>query len=121
MIVSVRIIITSMQFLLFKKEKTEYWSERMNNKEVYKGRLDSCPLTFALNIISGKWRLPIIWALSKNKIMRYNELKKGINGITNMMLTQTLKELELYDIISKLNPQLLIYSGWGLFLLLTCY
>jgi len=101
MIVSVRIIITSMQFLLFKKEKTEYWSERMNNKEVYKGRLDSCPLTFALNIISGKWRLPIIWALSKNKIMRYNELKKGINGISNMMLTQTLKELELYDIIKR--------------------
>ncbi|MTI54324.1 MAG: helix-turn-helix transcriptional regulator [Geosporobacter ferrireducens] len=68
---------------------------------MYKGPLDNCPLTFALNLIRGKWRLPIIWILSKNGTMRYNELKRGIDGITNMMLTQTLKELESYDIINR--------------------
>ncbi|KUO51085.1 MAG: transcriptional regulator [Desulfitibacter sp. BRH_c19] len=73
----------------------------MNDKGLYKGPLDNCPLTFALNIIGGKWRLPIIWALSKNGTMRYNELKRSIDGITNMMLTQTLKELELYYIIKR--------------------
>jgi len=73
----------------------------MNERELYKSRLDNCPLTFALNLIGGKWRLPIIWALSKNGTMRYNELKKSIDGITNMMLTQTLKELEQRDIISR--------------------
>jgi len=73
----------------------------MKDKALYKGRLDNCPLTFALNLIGGKWRLPIIWALSKNGTMRYNELKKSIDGITNMMLTQTLKELELYSIINR--------------------
>ena len=61
---------------------------------------NNCPLTFALNLIGGKWRLPIIWALSK-KTMRYNELKRSIYGITNMMLTQSLKELELNDIINR--------------------
>lgn len=73
----------------------------MKGQTLYKSRLDSCPLTFALNLIGGKWRLPIIWALSKNKVMRYNELKKNIEGITNMMLTQTLKELESYGIINR--------------------
>ena len=73
----------------------------MNSKKVYKSRLDNCPLTYALNIIDGKWRLPIIWALNKNEIMRYNELKRDIDGITNMMLTQTLKELESYEIIMR--------------------
>jgi len=90
-----------MQYFLFKEEKTEYWSDVMNNKELYKSHLDDCPLTFALNIIGAKWRLPIIWLLSKNETMRYNELKRNIDGITNMMLTQTLKELEAYKIITR--------------------
>lgn len=33
--------------------------------------------------------------------MRYNQLKKSIEGITNMMLTETLKELEQYSIIKR--------------------
>lgn len=73
----------------------------MNDQALYKSNLDNCPLTLALNLIGGKWRLPIIWALSKNRTMRYNELKRSINGITNMMLTQTLKELELHGIINR--------------------
>ncbi|MFO7153254.1 MAG: helix-turn-helix domain-containing protein [Bacillota bacterium] len=68
---------------------------------MYKNNYDNCPLTFALNLIGGKWRLPVIWALSKNGTMRYNELKRSIHGITNMMLTQVLKELELYGIICR--------------------
>lgn len=70
----------------------------MNEQPVYKNSFDDCPLTFALTLIGGKWRLPIIWALSKNGTMRYKELKNSIHGITNMMLTQSLKELESYGI-----------------------
>ncbi len=44
---------------------------------------------------------PIIWLLYKNGTMRYNELRRCIDGITNMMLTQSLKELESYDIIKR--------------------
>ena len=73
----------------------------MNDQSLYKSNFDNCPLTFALNYIGGKWRLPIIWALSKNGTMRYNELKRSIEGITNMMLTQSLKELELNGIINR--------------------
>lgn len=88
-----------MQYFLFKEGKNEYWSDMMSEQKLYKSRFDNCPLTFTLSIIGGKWRLPIIWALSKNGTMRYNELKKSIDGITNMMLTQSLKELESYGII----------------------
>ena len=73
----------------------------MNYNALYKNNYDSCPLTFALNLIGGKWRLPIIWAIHKNKDMRYNQLKREIHGITNMMLTQSLKELESYGIVSR--------------------
>ncbi len=71
------------------------------SKELYSNNYDKCPLTYTMNIIGGKWRLPIIWALSKNNELRYNELRRNIHGITNMMLTQTLKELEGYDIIKR--------------------
>jgi DNA-binding HxlR family transcriptional regulator len=90
-----------MQYFLIKYGKNEYRSVVMNNKSLYKNRLDDCPLTFALNLIGGKWRLPIIWALSKNGTMRYNELRRSIGGITNMMLTQSLKELEAYGIVHR--------------------
>lgn len=73
----------------------------MSNKALYNNRLNDCPLTFALEVIGGKWRLPIIWLLNKNDTMRYNELKRSIDGITNMMLTQSLKELESYGIIKR--------------------
>jgi len=45
--------------------------------------------------------LPIIWTLSKNLSLRYNELKRSIAGITNMMLTQSLKELEASGIVQR--------------------
>ncbi|MGM0834744.1 MAG: winged helix-turn-helix transcriptional regulator [Bacillota bacterium] len=59
-----------------------------------KTRLENCPLTYAMNMIGGKWRLPILWALRQNSMLRYNELKCVVEGITNMMLSQSLKEME---------------------------
>ena len=71
----------------------------MKNKPIYNNNYEKCPLTLALSLIGGKWRLPIIWALSVNGTLRYNALKKNIEGITNMMLTQSLKELEANEIV----------------------
>lgn len=71
----------------------------MREKGLYNNRLDDCPLTYALNLIGGKWKLPIIWALSQNGKMRYGELKRSIGDITNMMLTQCLRDLEACGIV----------------------
>ncbi|WP_444658023.1 winged helix-turn-helix transcriptional regulator [Caproiciproducens sp. R2] len=53
-----------------------------------------CAVAHALEIIGGKWRLPIIWELSAKDSMRYNELKRHLDGITNIMLTRALNGLE---------------------------
>ena len=53
-----------------------------------------CPIIYALNIVGQKWKLPIMWYLFKNETTRYNELKRRVKGITNMMLTKSLRELE---------------------------
>lgn len=58
-----------------------------------------CPVIYALNIVGQKWRLPIMWYLLEAEPVRYNELKRRIKGVTNMMLTKSLKELEEHNLI----------------------
>ncbi len=64
-------------------------------------RSGDCPLNHALSLIGGKWRLPIIWALNRSGTLRYNELKRRLPGVTSMMLTQVLKDLETYGIVRR--------------------
>lgn len=49
---------------------------------------------------SGKYKGRILWVL-KDGLMRYGELKRAIIGITPKMLTQTLKELEADELVSR--------------------
>lgn len=62
-----------------------------------------CPLIYALEIIGQKWKLPIMWYLFENNFTRYNELKRKVKGITNMMLTKSLKELEEHNLIVRIQ------------------
>ena len=53
-----------------------------------------CALQSALESIGGKWKLPVLCSLAANGASRYNELLRNVQGISNTMLSQTLKELE---------------------------
>ena len=57
------------------------------------------PFEYTLSIISGKWKMIIMFWLWRCEIMRYGELKKSVKGITHKMLSSQLKELEADDII----------------------
>lgn len=57
------------------------------------------PFEYTLSIIGGKWKMIIMFWLSKKNVMRYGELKKSIKGITHKMLSNQLKELEFDKII----------------------
>ncbi len=69
--------------------------------EVKPVHFNKCAVIHALEIIGGKWRLPIIWELSAQESMRYNELKRHLNGITNIMLTRALQGLEEHGLVSR--------------------
>ncbi|MGL4850582.1 MAG: winged helix-turn-helix transcriptional regulator [Clostridium sp.] len=60
-----------------------------------------CPIKKSMNIIGGKWKIFIIWILLQNEDVRYNELKRNVNGITDMMLSQCLKELEKDNVVKR--------------------
>lgn len=61
----------------------------------------NCPLGLTLGIIGGKYKVLIIWFLYQNKVLRYNELQKTINGITPKMLISQLRELEDDGIVER--------------------
>ena len=71
----------------------------MNRKNLYG---DDCPVLYALNLLGGKWRLPIIWNLL-NGGLRYNQLKRQLQGITNIMLTRSLQDLEEYGLVKRVQ------------------
>lgn len=52
----------------------------------------------ALDILGGKWKIPILLSLSSGK-KRFKEIQRDINGITAKMLSRELKELEMNHII----------------------
>ncbi len=60
----------------------------------------NCTLKDVLDVIGGKWAMPIIYNLSKGK-MRFKELERSVAGINTRMLVKELKNMELNEIISR--------------------
>ncbi|WP_263707236.1 winged helix-turn-helix transcriptional regulator [Shouchella tritolerans] len=61
------------------------------------------PASYALKVLSGKWNLSILAVLCSNKIIRYNELKRQVIGITGTMLNQSLKEMIEHGIVQRVQ------------------
>lgn len=60
---------------------------------------------FALTKIGGKWKMPILWRLSRIEVWRYGELKRDLVKVSHKMLSQQLRELESDGFITrKLHP-----------------
>ncbi|MBT1172013.1 helix-turn-helix transcriptional regulator [Bifidobacterium sp. MA2] len=60
----------------------------------------TCAIGYAFKAIEGKWKLPVMYVLSERGSVRYNEIKREL-GITNMMLTNTLRDLEEYGLVDR--------------------
>ena len=83
--------------------------------------LHSCAMAYTISIIGGRWKPTILWQLVQAN-MRYKELKDIIPGITERMLTISLKELEKDGLIQRNTsnsfPRRVEYSlthlGWSM-------
>lgn len=62
---------------------------------------DSCGMAYSLNIVGGRWKPAILCRLGYGT-MRYGELKRSIEGISERMLVAQLRELEKDQIIERL-------------------
>lgn len=58
-----------------------------------------CPVEYALTLLSGKWKLQIVWTIIQAKTIRFNELQRRLKGISSLMLSKSLQELERDKIV----------------------
>jgi DNA-binding HxlR family transcriptional regulator len=63
-------------------------------------RRDECPLRDILDRFGDKWSVLTITMLSGGT-MRFSELRRGLDGISQRMLTRTLRALERDGIVSR--------------------
>ena len=79
--------------------------------------MDTCPLNRAMALIGGKWKMQILCSLYNNGPTRYNQLKKTLDGVSNTVLANALRELEEYEITEpcrRLIPILDELGNWSL-------
>jgi DNA-binding HxlR family transcriptional regulator len=61
----------------------------------------SCGLDAAVDVVGGKWKPLILWALFAHGTCRFGELRRHVDGVTEKMLTQQLRELEADGIVNR--------------------
>ena len=81
------------------EEKMSYKEFLVRVKEGIVTPSGNCPVTPVLLLLQGKWKSQVLYELCVNDIMRFGQLKKNLPGITNTMLTSTLRELEADGVI----------------------
>jgi DNA-binding HxlR family transcriptional regulator len=70
-----------------------------SDAEVYNSA--ECPSRLILDRIADKWTTLIIGILAQSERPRFNELRRMIGGISQKMLTQTLRDLERDGLVTR--------------------
>lgn len=70
-------------------------SESSNDPKQY-----ICGVAVSLEIIGGKWKGVILWHLC-HKTLRFSQLRRRLQGVTQKMLTQQLRELERDGLVNR--------------------
>lgn len=61
-----------------------------------------CPSRTVVEVLANKWALYVLGVLRRyGRPMRFNELRRVLDGITQKMLTQTLRALERDGLVSR--------------------
>lgn len=60
----------------------------------------ACGLDAAVDVVGGKWKPMVLWALS-TRPHRFGELRRAVDGISEKVLIQQLRELERDGIVDR--------------------
>jgi len=61
---------------------------------------NKCPAEFTLAMIGGRWKIPILFHLLGGR-KRFTELARALNGVTQKMLTQQLREMQRNGLVER--------------------
>ncbi|MFJ4658759.1 winged helix-turn-helix transcriptional regulator [Nocardia sp. NPDC088792] len=75
------------------------WAQSSNLVESY---LNQCPARNILSVLADKWVLLVLGTLrAADGPVRFNELRRRLDGITQKVLTRTLRDLERDGLVSR--------------------
>lgn len=66
-----------------------------------KANLHETGFSYTLSLISGKYKMVILYALMEFGVVRFNEMKRYINGISFKTLSTMFKELESDGLVQR--------------------
>lgn len=70
------------------------------NKKKIKLSEKKCPIEGVMDVIGGKWSMPIIYTLFSGT-KRFSELERSLPNINTRMLVKELKSLEEYKVVKR--------------------
>ncbi len=65
-----------------------------------KAKATNCPAEYTLSLIGGRWKIPLIFHLLDGA-KRFSELARALDGVTQKMLTQQLREMERDGLVER--------------------
>ncbi|WP_053850232.1 helix-turn-helix domain-containing protein [Streptomyces sp. NRRL B-24085] len=63
--------------------------------------LRDCPTRAVLEVIASKWTMLVLVALEDGRPMRFTELRRRLDGVTQKVLTSTLRSLEREGLLAR--------------------
>lgn len=73
----------------------------INNRCISDECLGSTGFSYTLSLINGQYKMTILYTLMEFGVVRFNEMKKYIGGISYKTLSLTLKELEADRLVNR--------------------
>lgn len=61
-----------------------------------------CGMAYTISILSGRWKLSILGFLLDHGTLRYSELNRKLNGVSERILSMQLKELVKDGLINRI-------------------
>ncbi|WP_431882007.1 winged helix-turn-helix transcriptional regulator [Micromonospora chalcea] len=62
-----------------------------------------CGIDAAMEVIGGKWKVLILWALHEHPYRRFGELRRLLPGITEKVLAAHLREMEADGVVRRVS------------------
>lgn len=79
----------------------------MIKKYIENANFEDTGFSYTLSLISGKYKMVILYCLMEYQPVRFNELQRYLKKISDKTLSQNLKELENDDLIHReVYPQI---------------
>ncbi|MGL5174150.1 MAG: winged helix-turn-helix transcriptional regulator [Olsenella sp.] len=63
--------------------------------------MEDCPTKYALDILAGKWKLRVVYELTQESSLRFNELQRRVGDVSAVMLSKSLQEMEADGVVER--------------------